>query len=89
MMQIRIAGKQIEIGEALPQHVRRGFMKERLGFGAMQFASTQSDAHESICARAREAFRARAHGPESHVRRYMRQLKTHHGRGGHLSAGPA
>ena len=81
MMQIRIAGKQIEIGEALPQHVRRGFMKERLGFGAMQFASTQSDAHESIC--------ARAHGPESHVRRYMRQLKTHHGRGGHLSAGPA
>jgi len=81
MMQIRIAGKQIEIGEDLPQHVRRGFMKERLGFGAMQFASTQSDAHESICARAR--------GPESHIRRYMRQLKTHQGRGGYISAGPA
>ena len=81
MMQIRIAGKQIEIGEALPQHVRQSFTKDCLGIGAMQVPFTQSDAHESICARAR--------GPESHIRRYMRQLKTHQGRGGYISAGPA
>jgi ribosomal subunit interface protein len=110
MMQIRIAGRQIEIGLGLPQRVREKllamvskyfdrnaeasvtFMKARTGFRAVcsvHFSSGALMQAQGTGRSAHRAFDMALDHLETRLRRYMRRLKNHHVRGGHVPAARA
>jgi ribosomal subunit interface protein len=101
-MDIRVTGKHIDIGQALPEHVRKElpasigkhfgesakanvvFVKERNNFRADCTIHLSSGSTFQVRGAAADAYRAFGEALEhleKRVRRYMRRLKNHHGRG--------